>query len=233
MGRLAKLNVGLAAATAAVLLLATSPILDPKRISVASQMERLRSGKVTAAAFDYDYLRFNLGRHGMNALNELKSGSDKEVASLAGAALARTGRYTRQSATPEQIASRIRLHPDKAVLDPAFVEYLKGAVAQRSWEHPSCLIGVGSPCDMFQLDLNGDGEPEIVTFVGFPQVVYSRGGGTWKKVGNLIGGGGKRPNADAPTDESQIKVVPAAWPDLVVGETRYTVQRIPAPQDNP
>src|SRR5499427_5511573 len=96
MGRLAAVNVVLAAITAGVLLLATSPILDPKRVSVASQMERLRSGAVAAAKFDYNHLRFNLGRHGLDALKELKAGTDKDVASLAAAALARTGRYTGQ-----------------------------------------------------------------------------------------------------------------------------------------
>ena len=76
---------------------------------------------------------------------------------------------------------------------------------------------------MFLLDLNGDGEPEIVTFA-LPQVVYSRGGGKWKKIGNLVAAG---QYGDPPTDESQIKVLPPQWSDLVVGETRYSVQRAP------
>jgi hypothetical protein len=150
MGRLAKINVGLAGMIAAVLLLATSPILDPKRVSVASQVERLRSGKVAGTAFDYDYLRFDLGRYGISALNELKAGADKDIARNAATALAKINRWGRgPGVPPEQLASRIRLHPDKAVLDPAFVEYLKKTLQENRWQHPACLSeATRKPCDM-------------------------------------------------------------------------------------
>ncbi len=55
----------------AVLFSYFSPIADPARISVASQMTRLETGKITARQFDYNFLRWEGGRFGKAALERL------------------------------------------------------------------------------------------------------------------------------------------------------------------
>src|SRR5712691_5674281 len=185
MGRVAPINVGMAAVVAGVLLLATSPILDPKRLSAASQAERLRAGSTAPEKFDYDYLRFDLGRYGKNVLAELSKDSNKEIAGLASASQAKTRKYGQPSVPPELLASRIELFPAGAALDPAFIKYLEDAVTTQQWEHPSCLSQANQPaCLMVALDLNGDGQPEILTFNTHPLVVYGKVDGQWKKIGN-------------------------------------------------
>jgi Domain of unknown function (DUF4153) len=230
MGRVAPVNIGMAAVVAAVLLLAVSPILDPKRLSVESQLGRLRAGRIAAAKFDYDYLRFEAGRYGRDALAELSKSADKEIAGLASASLAKTARYSPQPGVPPQLlASRIELYPAGASLDPALVAYLQDAVKTRAWEHPSCLTQLKQPaCLMFALDLNGDGVPEILTFNAFPQAVYSKAGGQWKKIGNLAGGShANTPQIAALIRQSKINVEPSVWRDVSVGEARFVLQRTP------
>jgi hypothetical protein len=55
-----------------VLLLVFSPMLDPARVSVASQVARLESGKVKADRFDFAFLRFDGERYGRAALDRLE-----------------------------------------------------------------------------------------------------------------------------------------------------------------
>ncbi len=228
MGRMASVNVGMAAVVAGVLLLATSPILDPKRISAASQAERLRTGSVSAEKFDYDYLQFDLGRYGRNVLTELSKNSSKEIAALASASLAKTTKYSQRGVPPELLASRIELFPAGAALDPAFIRYLEDAVTTQQWEHPSCLSQANqAACLMLALDLNGDGQPEILTFNTHPQAVYSKVEGRWKKIGNLVGSGARPERIGALIRQSSIKVEPTAWRDVSVGEVRFTLQRTP------
>ena len=72
---LAAVNVTAAFLVIAVMLALFTPIADPARISVNSQMARLESGKTTAAQFDFRYLRFEGGRYGKAALERLKQWS--------------------------------------------------------------------------------------------------------------------------------------------------------------
>ena len=59
---IANVNVGTAFITLLVMAALFSPLMDPARLSVASQMARLDSGKVGADKFDFEYLRFQGAR---------------------------------------------------------------------------------------------------------------------------------------------------------------------------
>jgi hypothetical protein len=230
LGEIARVNVAMAAVVAALLLIATSPLLDPKRISADSQAARLRSGAVAAAKFDYDYLRFELGRHGNDLLNQLAKGPDKEAATLASATLAKTHRYHQlETVPPEQVASRIQLYPAGASLDPAFVAYLEAALKERqSYLHPQCLrVATQERCLMLAVDLNEDGQAEIVAIKAHPQAVYSRAGGKWRRIGVLVGGQEHWRRVDALVREAPIKTERPAWRDVLVGDVRYTVTVTP------
>src|SRR6202035_737930 len=53
-----------------------SPMADPYRVSVADQIGRLKSGKISAGQFDYTLLRFRTGSYGMNALRQLAESAE-------------------------------------------------------------------------------------------------------------------------------------------------------------
>ncbi|MGH7021300.1 MAG: DUF4153 domain-containing protein, partial [Brevundimonas sp.] len=94
MKPLERTNVAAAVLTVAVILALFSPLLDPARLSVGDQVARLKRGAVSAAEFDYSFLRFDAGKAGRLALADLAKSSDAEVARRAKEALDRKRPYT-------------------------------------------------------------------------------------------------------------------------------------------
>ena len=58
LNAIAPVNIGAAMLVLLVLLVLFSPLLDPARISVNSQMARLENNRSIAEKFDFDYLGF-------------------------------------------------------------------------------------------------------------------------------------------------------------------------------
>jgi hypothetical protein len=87
---IASVNIATAFVVLAVLLGLFTPIADPARLSVNSQMARLAAGKIGADKFDFDYLKFEGARYGAAALKQLAArtqGADAAVVSeIAGSA---------------------------------------------------------------------------------------------------------------------------------------------------
>ncbi|NWG72351.1 MAG: DUF4153 domain-containing protein [Parvularculaceae bacterium] len=71
MPPVAPLNTLMAVIWVVVLCGLASPLINQWDLSARSQERRLAEGKVSAAAFDYGYLRFRLGAHGEAALDRL------------------------------------------------------------------------------------------------------------------------------------------------------------------
>lgn len=69
---LRRANVLIALLLLGLLWLVDTPLLDFRRITVADQIDRLRSGETDMAGFDYRYFRFELGRPGVEALRKLR-----------------------------------------------------------------------------------------------------------------------------------------------------------------
>ena len=59
-----------------VLIALSSPLLDPVRLSVNSQLERLQSGKASVETFDFYALKYRLGKKGEEALEEIRRWKD-------------------------------------------------------------------------------------------------------------------------------------------------------------
>ncbi len=71
MRLVAPLNTASAVLWIAVLTALATPLLNPWALSAQSQYERLATGRMSAAEFDYGYLHFELGRYGDQALDKL------------------------------------------------------------------------------------------------------------------------------------------------------------------
>ncbi len=233
MNTMAPINVWMSWVVAALLLLLCSPLLDPKRLALDSQLALLSSGKVIPLKFDYDYLRTDLGRFGNAALSELSKNSNPETAKLASQALER-GATARTAAKPASeptsaadLRQRIKLYPPTATLDPSFLTYLEAAVKDRSYDHPACLRIQREDCLMLLLDLNQDGRPEIISLGGYPQAVYSNVGGQWQKVGDLVGHPMDRKSAEGFLRDSKIQARASPWLELRVGDHEFFVQPSP------
>jgi len=188
-------NVWAAFLVLAVLLALFTPIADPARIGVNSQMARLDKGKTKAADFDFRYLRFEGGRYGRAALEELKQrGTGQDAALLrreAAAMLAlddsdRWPHSTRATA-PVSVAGNLTVWPAGAQLPASFL-------AQK-WEtlqdnlKPDCLSKREGKCDAFLIDADGDGKPEVLLIEklhpGGGQLFAEGGDGGWTVVANM------------------------------------------------
>ncbi|MEI9990450.1 MAG: hypothetical protein WDM86_10450 [Rhizomicrobium sp.] len=169
MRLVAPVNVATSFVILAVLLALFTPLGDPARLSVASQIARLKSGTVAAKAFDYGYLRSEGGRYGHDALVAI-SKTDFGVATVvvhdrAKAALAETVLPAApiKLAGPADLAADVAVYPKGAKLPDSFLKqdwhaenFIPGTFV------PDCLRLAGAKCDAILLDLDGDGRDEIL-----------------------------------------------------------------------
>src|SRR5690606_13982517 len=91
-------NRALSWVVVAVAVLANTPLLEPHRISVSSQLARLEDGRASAAELDLAYLRFESGRRGYRAAQSLRghpafAASEADMETLE-EVLARTRRWS-------------------------------------------------------------------------------------------------------------------------------------------
>ncbi|HEX7968969.1 MAG TPA: DUF4153 domain-containing protein [Stellaceae bacterium] len=186
-------NVAAAFVVLGVLLALFTPIADPARLSVGSQVARLESGVVPPEKFDFAYLRFDGARYGRAALERLKAAETgaqaADIRRRAQAALELKNRWERERIvlTPQELAANITVYPAGRVLPESFLKQNWGALAR--WTLPSCLVEASHKCEAFLLDLDGDGREEAV-FLDPPTlmvVMAEDGHGAWRRAGQFDG----------------------------------------------
>ena len=194
LARVVPVNVAAAFFTLFLLFAIFSPALDPARISVNSQVAHLRAGKIAAAAFDYDYLRFSGKRFGQDALRNLQSESTLADAATvrlkAAAALAKQSEWNAKPAKMSQalLATNITVWPKGAALPTDFLaQDWPAAMKDEAWQYPECLRDSGKTCDAYLIDIDADGSPEVALQLGSGSLgVLKRGGEGWRRIGNLL-----------------------------------------------
>lgn len=72
LGAIQTANKALAFVVAGVLILVNTPVADMRAWAAESQANRLLNGEIEAQAFDFEYLRFELGAYGVMALQNLR-----------------------------------------------------------------------------------------------------------------------------------------------------------------
>lgn len=192
LARIARWNFFTALLVLVVLLAIFSPIADPMRISVASQVARLETGKVSPEQFDFNYLRWNSGRFGMAALHTLAQRSTGPQAALirtkARASLAASELYA-PIVAPTNVAASLNVYPKGQVLPQSFLRQ-KWSEVDNLYLIPPCLRLQGYTCDAYVLDLAGDGRMEIAIIgSGTVAASYNNGlfaqdaRGVWRVIG--------------------------------------------------
>jgi hypothetical protein len=235
-------NVAAAFVVLGVLLALFTPLADPARISVASQLARLETGKVAADKFDFAYLRFQGARYGMEALERLKASAHGPGADVvkrrAAQALAQKYRWEQPAVevTPEQRAGNITVYPATGTLPETFLRQNWAANQPQLWLVPRCLVEEAAKCEAYLLDLDGDGTDEIVVLdLSRPAIARTfkqTADGAWRDIGGLsclVGCDKVR----AAFRNGELKLVPTDWRDIEAGGVRLRVEPTPgAAQDN-
>jgi hypothetical protein len=159
-------NIAVAIIALVCLLLFNSPFADPRRLAVASQLARLHNGTVSATEFDYRYLRWEAGRWGLNALNDLSTQSGdavkSDIASRAQQMLVAKNRwdYQQNAPLPIEATQRIRVFPLGEKIDDTLLNLLREARTAH-WQTRTCL-DASNECLAWINDLNNDGNTEVL-----------------------------------------------------------------------
>lgn len=150
--RVAKVNIINALIVLVVALAVLSPIADPKRISVNSQMHRLLTGKISANEFDFDYLKFDGGRYGLKALEQLKNISNRadatQIREKAERALQENIRRKRADIVinKQDLRKNLTIWPETLRLPDSFIQQ---SWTDQSYYVPNCLTTAGFHCDIY------------------------------------------------------------------------------------
>ena len=227
MGAVGRVNTVMASVLVLLVLAVNSPLLEPKRLAAADQLSRLLDGRVTAAQFDYDYLRFNLGVFGDRVLRQLAAGvpghaDSAEIERLASASLAKARRWD-QTQPPPDLARVIEVLPRGAELDPELAAYLRRQADSAAGAGLVCLRVPGVPCVVLRVDLDGDGVDEVASVSGFPLNVYARTDSGWTRVGELRGEGYPDPRWLDSVRSVSPRVTASRWHTLELGGRRFQV----------
>ena len=157
---LAGVNIAAAFAVLGILALLLSPLVDPGRVAVASQLARLDAGRITLRQLDVAYLWEHGARYGRAALARLESSTTGPDAAWLRTELAHL-RQPDLDAGVRPLADQLHVWPAGTTLPASFV--------QTDWRRtlhsahlPPCMRGQNALCDAFILDLGGDARPEVV-----------------------------------------------------------------------
>ena len=234
---LAWTNISAAFGVLAILLALLSPIADPARIAVNSQVARLHSSAVTTEKFDFDYLRFDGKRYGINALEQLKNFSGPNAVAVQKAAthaLAKKNRWEEPALSPPtalEIAKNLTVWPKNSGDLPA-------SFLQRVWEVnttlngliPGCLKALNSPCDVYRIDFNQDGKEDLLVISNNHEtLVLQTAKDEWQIFARLSYDFGRCQALVNALQRGDYRLEKPSLSELVIGEQRFELEKISPP----
>jgi hypothetical protein len=156
--KLSRVNISMGLIVLALMLLVNSPVLDFRKVSLASQMHRFESGVTSMVNLDINYIDRHLGRSGYLTLESLKTkyaSSNPEFAKRIETALRHYDpSQKRTKPTLQEYTQLITKTPE----DLQIPELLLSAIYAKETEYGLSLHELY----MIQSDLNGDGIGEYV-----------------------------------------------------------------------
>lgn len=224
-------NVGTSFVIIALALALLTPIADPARISVNSQLARLEAGIVTPEKFDYNFLRTKAGRYGADALEAMAKQAYGPVAA-ANAERARKSPFVARPLPPppppeKRLANVTVVFPKDATFPVSLIDKDWSADPRR-FNLPRCLTS-DAKCDAAMVDLDGDGVDEVllVTRPGGPAVAFKRYDDNWRVEG-VLANIFCREFRDG-FSKGEIAVAEPKFKDLQVGGQRIVIQDAACP----
>ena len=217
---LGRVNRVLGLLVLAVMLLANSPLLDFRAISLASQWARLESGKVMIRDFDFHYVKQNLGRPGWRKMQELI-----EEYETSDPALAQFIREAKSKAHTSHIDWMLVRRPGHVEVPPG-VERAAANLLEDGWRfgfHSEAQDLDPTAWRWVVADLDADGEQEYVlilsTEIEVLGIRVSKGDGGWQT--GLLAPRNRLPaktNVEEMVRDGRIRITERTVRDLVVGD---------------
>jgi hypothetical protein len=164
LARISQWNFVCALVVLVVVAALVSPVADPARLSVDSQVARLLAGRIDARKFDFDYLRWRAGRFGTDALAHLalvhKSAMAAYINAKAHAAIAADTGVVMPPVAAD-IATNVAVYPKGRSLPASFL-HQNWSKADPIGNVPACLTTADVLCEAYFLPVANDGQEEIV-----------------------------------------------------------------------
>jgi len=172
-----------------------SPLADPARLAVASQMHRLTQAnpdQLDVSRIDFHFLRFDGARYGIDALQQLSHQQDGPHAeeirkgALQALALANRGSITRAPEPVVNLGLTIRPRPAQRSLPPAFLAEDWSKRPSR-WDLPVCMVQAGQQCDAYFVTPE-PGAAEQLLIIGeksMPALFATDAHGHWQLLGQI------------------------------------------------
>jgi len=231
---LAPVNIATAFVVLGLVLLLFSPLVDPARIAVNSQLARLEAGKVGADKFDLVYLRFEGKRFGQAALARLDATRGKDHALLRERLAAVRKMETpwdmqEQLSTPAAMAANLHALPAGTRLPDSFLRTDWKFMTQDVYT-PRCLLTAKARCTAYLLDVNGDGKAEVLVMDDdgpWSMVAQEGEDGQWRALATMTAvhcaGSGNGQASALP------RTVAPALPDIELAGTRFQLTAAGSP----
>lgn len=234
---LRKINIRLSWVVMALAVLANTPLLDPFRISTASQLARLDDGRTKAEDLDLKYLRFENGRRGYRAVESLREHpafkEDEELAAELQRVIERTARWGQPQSEEER--ARLRLttvgelqqHIALAADNPAPPRAYWQALLDNETLGGDCLLR-DRECVLLTRDLDGDSAAEqllcLISERGSVQCqLAALKAGEWAPQGRVwLGQGESQTQRDLRRAlyRGELQIRRQRWPQLLIGGSR-------------
>lgn len=232
-GKLSSVNLPMSLLMLALILLINSPVLDFRKISLASQQNRVERGEIALEQFDFLDARENGGRPAylwMQQIIEENQESNPELAQLALEPVRPDFIETvRDSSERIDFRGWVTYRPEPFAIPDDLVDAMQtsriAAMARASLVNELIL---------FQADLDSDGNPEYILAAGISVTIPEDGLAQLDVSGYRLEPDGWRelfftPHFDDPTTvqqllEGEIQVVEPEFNNLQIGETTLRVQ---------
>jgi hypothetical protein len=224
--RVAIVNIYAAVLMVVLGLAVLTPVADPARVSVSSQLGMLESGRIPAAQFDFKFLRFEGVRYGTEALARLADSPDVVIGSKAREARALTHRWAQSSLQQPELAEQLLLRTPGKIWPQGFLD-TTWSNTEPKWQLPACLREAKRHCDAYIGDFSGEkrGEVLLVPHDYGRAVLLSDRDGSWRPVRTFeIPGKCARLRDDLAVGKFQP--TPAQGMDLMVGNIRLRAESV-------
>jgi len=183
-------NIVLAFVKVAIILGLLTPILDPNRLSVDSQVARLKSGQVSIDKFDWIMLRFDTEKYGLTALESLTKDPKFGAKATEVKKWSQNDRYKGETTEENELLTldydKLILVPNSPPLPKSFVE---NGPKIKNWyagndctTNPSNTQSKAIVCYVNVIDLNRDSEPEVLLLSGSEIIIYDQTGSGWEDI---------------------------------------------------
>ncbi len=210
-----------------VILLLLSPVADPARLMVASQLARLQSGAVVPAVFDFAAVHDDGARWGAAALDKLKADPSTAVAVTARKAGQSPASYPdpedRRVLPLAELAARITVLPPGRTLPASLLHADFGQVGGYP---PNCFVAGFAVCTIRFVSLVENGpESALLLDGGSATLLVQTAPDQWKLAGTLSG------PVSCPGIQSRLKdgaftLVPHPARDIVVDDVQLTLRQL-------